>query len=175
MKYIFWGFIFIFINFSFKFNGSSIDVLPDFIGYILVINGLNEMMSKSILFAKAKPISIVMLIISSLIFVTDLLGITATLGSLNYLRLIVCAILYLYMTYNIVMGVKDLEGKFLIHLDGDALKSNWTFFTIFYVLSIILALVPLLNIVLLIVGFIANICFLIAFNNSKNQYYNSYT
>ena len=43
MKLIFWGFVFIFLDFSITFNGVEFDLLPDAVGYLLVFLGALQM------------------------------------------------------------------------------------------------------------------------------------
>ena len=36
MKKVFWGFFFIYLNFNLTLNGFTLNLLPDFVGYLLL-------------------------------------------------------------------------------------------------------------------------------------------
>ena len=101
----------------------------------------------------------------------DLFGISASLGALSYILAIVSTIISLYISYNIVMGVKEIEEKYNAILNGDSLKSTWTLLAVFNIIVYISLLIPALAVICIIVTFIVAICFLVAFSKSKDLYY----
>lgn len=172
MKNIFIGFILIFLDFNLNRGGNAqIDLIPDFVGYIVMINGLKEMYSESTLFMKVKPYVTGMAVYTGVLYFLDLVGVSVSLGVLTYVLAITSTAVSLYISYNIVMGVIDMEGKYNTLLNGDNLKSTWTLSAVFNVLTFVLMWIPPIAIICIIVSFIAAICFLVAFNNSKNLYY----
>lgn len=171
MKNIFIGFLLIFLNFDLNIGSSKIGLIPNFIGYMVMINGLLEMAEESPLFIKVKPLATFMAVYTGILYAADLVGISVSLGPLSILFGIVSTVISLYLSYNIVMGVKEVEEKYNTPLNGDSLKSTWTFLAVFNILAFALVLIPALTIICIVVSFIAAICFLVAFNNSKNRYY----
>lgn len=171
MKNIFIGFILIFLDFSLNIGNSQIGLIPDFVGYIVMISGLEEMAVESTLFIKVKPYVTGMALYSGLLYVLDLIGVYVTLGILSYVLALISIALSLYISYNIVMGVIDMEGKYNTILNGDSLKSTWTLLAVFNILTFVSLLIPPIALICIIVTFIIAICFLVAFNNSKNLYY----
>jgi len=171
MKNIFIGFLLIFLDFSLNLGNSKIGLIPDFIGYIVMINGLVEMAEESLLFMKVKPYAAGMAVYTGILYLLDIIGFSASLGALSYILAITSTIISLYISYSIVIGVKEMEGKYNTLLNGDSLKSTWTILAVFYVVTFVSLLIPTLAIVCIVVSFIAAICFLVAFNNSKNLYY----
>lgn len=57
---VFWGLLFVLID----FNINHFDILPDLIGYIIVVFGLNELIPFSHLFSKARVMAIVLAVCS---------------------------------------------------------------------------------------------------------------
>ncbi len=171
MKNIFIGFLLIFLDFNLNLGNSQIGLIPDFIGYIVMINGLSEVASESQLFMKVKPYATGMAIYSSVLYLMDLFGISASLGALSYFFAITSTFISLYISYYIVMGVKETEGKYNILLNGDKLKSTWTLLAVFNAVTFVALLIPAVAIVCIVVSFIVAICFLVDFNKSKNLYY----
>ena len=74
MKKIFWGMLFVFFNFTLTFGSSKLGLIPDFVGYLLMLSGVAELRGESECFVKAKPALIVMTIISLLFYIADFLG-----------------------------------------------------------------------------------------------------
>ena len=171
MKNIFIGFILIFLDLNLNFGNSRIGFLPDFIGYMIMITGLVEMANESSFFMKVKPFATGMAVYTGIIYFMDLFGVTFSLGILSYVLAFTSTAISLYISYNIVMGVKDMEQKYRTLLNGDSLKQTWTLMAVFNVLSYALLVIPLLAIVSIIVAFLVAIGFLVAFNHSKNMYY----
>ena len=171
MKNIFVGFILIFLDFSLNLGNSKIGLIPDFVGYIVMIRGLEEMSVESSHFIKVKPYATVMVVYTGVLYLLDLVGFSVSLGVLSYVLGFISTAISLYISYNIVMGVNDLEGKYKASLNGASLKNTWTFLAVLNVSTYILILIPAVGLLCIIASFIVAICFLIAFNNSKNLYY----
>ena len=53
MNKLFWGFFFIFLNFSLNFNGASLQLLPDWLGFILLYLGYGYKTTKQALMPEA--------------------------------------------------------------------------------------------------------------------------
>lgn len=171
MKNILIGFILIFLDFSLNLGNSKIGLLPDFVGYIVMINGLVEMAEESTLFTRIKPYVTAMAVYTAFLYLLDLGGISVTLGILSYVLAFTTTAVSLYISYNIVMGIIDMEEKNNANLDGNSLKSAWKLLAVFNILAFVSLLIPLVALICIIVSFIVAIYFLVAFNNSKNLYY----
>lgn len=171
MKRIFIAFLLIFLDFNLNLDNLQIGLIPDFVGYIVMINGLVEMADESPQFIRVKPFATGMAIYTGILYFMDLAGISASLGALSYVLGIVSLAISLYISYCIVMGVKEMEVKYNTDLNGDGVKSMWTIMAILSVISYILVFVPALAFFCLLATIIMAICFLVAFNNSKNLYY----
>ncbi|NLL00695.1 MAG: hypothetical protein GX271_08565 [Clostridiales bacterium] len=175
MRNILIGFILIFLDFNLKLGNSTIGLIPDFIGYIVMIRGLEEMIEESTLFMKIKPVVVGMAVYSGVLYFFDLVGISTSLGVLIYVLALTSTAISLSISYNIVMGVIDMEGKYNILLNGDSLKFTWTIMLVLNIICFVLSLIPptAIGIICIIATLVVSICFLVAFNNSKNLYYDT--
>lgn len=171
MTKIFIGFIFIFLDFNLNLDSAQIGLIPDFIGYIVMGNGLIEMAGESPFFGKVKPYATGMAIYTGILYFMDLVGISVSLGALSFLLAVASVILSLYISYHIVLGVKEMEDHYGTFLNGSSLKSTWTLLAVCSAATFAALLIPELAILCIIVTFIAAICFLVAFNRSRNLYY----
>lgn len=173
MRNIFSGFILIFLDFNLNLGNSTIGLIPDFIGYFVMIGGLDQMVGESTIFTKVRPFVVGMAVYTGILYFLDLFGISMSLGVLTYVLALTSMAISLYISYNIVMGVIDMEGKYNRPLNGDSLKSTWTLMAVLNVLTFVSLLIPLIAIISIIASLIVAIFFLLAFNNSKNLYYDT--
>ncbi len=168
MNNLFRGMIFIFININLTLGNSKIDILPDFIGFFMLVKGLEELYNQSDNFIKIKPFATGLGVYTLIVFLLNLFGIGY---GLEYVAGIVYTILLIYVTYTIIIGIMDIEKSFNISLDTERLMSSWKIMTIFNVLIFIVIFIPFLNFIFLIFSIVFTIAYLVSFNRTKNLYY----
>ena len=130
-KKFFVAFIFIMVEFRVK----GFDVLPDFIGYILILNGLSAFQGINDLFERARKLVFPMLLLSALTFYQtpgsnltfDFSIIVGMLGE----------IIKLFLIYYLFVGIKNMADD--RRLDKVALEaeSSWRFYLIIGVANLI--------------------------------------
>ncbi len=130
-KKFFVAFIFIMVEFRIK----GFDVLPDFIGYILILNGLSAFQGINGLFERAKKLVLPMILLSALTFYqvpgsSLVFGFSAIIGMLG-------EIIKLLLIYSLFMGIKKMAND--RRLDKLALEaeSSWRFYLIIGVANLI--------------------------------------
>jgi hypothetical protein len=170
VRNIFIGFLLIFLDFNLDINTCRIGLIPDFIGYIILINGLKEMTFESKCFEKIKPFVAGMGVYSSILYAMDLFGLSANLSGFGVLLGIASTIISLYISYVIIEGVRNTEINHNADLNSASLKSTWTLMAVFQTASYVSSILPALAIICIIVSFIVAILFLVQFNRSKNLY-----
>lgn len=170
MRNIFIGFLLVFLDFNIDINTCRIGLIPDFIGYIVMINGLKEMVHESRCFEKVKPFAVGMCVYSGFLYVLDLLGTSAALGWLGVLLGIVSLIVSLYISYTIIKGIAEAETNHNADLNSTSLKNTWILMAIFHAASYVSAFVPALSIICILISLVVAIIFLVQFNRSKKLY-----
>lgn len=164
--------LFVFLDFDLKFGSSKVGLIPDFIGYILIFVGLAELTAGNDRFSRARPFAAAMAVYTGILYGMDLLGISYTLGTLiPFLLGLASTLISLYISYNIVMGVKDLEAALEQDLNSRPLYSMWIALAIFSLAIYAIILIPGLNPLCIIAGFVVGIAFIVLFNKTKNLYY----
>ena len=171
MKNIFIGFLLIFLDFNLNLGNSTIGLIPDFIGYTLMINGLSEMKEESLLFTKIQPYATGMAVYAGILYFLDIIGFSTSTNPSYYILAIISTIISLYISYKIIMGIIEMESKYNTFLNGTKLRSIWNILAVFNVLTFLSLFIPIFAIACIIVTFIIAIYFLVAFNYSKNLYY----
>jgi|GEM_PF-5530724 len=102
MNKILIGLVFLVVNLTV----NSIDLIPDWLGFILIMLGAREMMRESENFARLKPFAMAAALFALVIFVAGLVG-----GTISILPML-CWPLSVYVYLLIVRGVRDLETKY---------------------------------------------------------------
>jgi len=167
--------LFVFLDFNFNSGSVSIGLIPDFLGYIIMINGLNELLEKGNRFSKAKSYANIMAIYTGILYVMDIVGISFAIGRYVCFGLgLISTAISLYISYNIVIGIMDMEKDEGCELNSVSLYTNWKLLAVFSIATYILILIPVLAILGMIGGFIVAICFLVSFSKSKNLYYSTH-
>lgn len=170
MRNIFIGFLFIFFEFNLYLGNSTIDIIPDFIGYIILIKGLDEMSADGPSFARIKPFAMGMGICCSIVYAMDVFGIGTSLGWIGIILGIAGMVLSLYISYTIIQGIHEAEAKHSADLGSNRLNSTWTVMAVFQAAYYVGMFIPFLAVVCVIVSLISSIVFLVAMNKTKIRY-----
>lgn len=171
MRKIFIGMLFICLDFNLDIETIRVGLIPDFVGYIILIYGLGEMALESFRFAKAKPFALGMAIYTGILYFIDLTGVWYTLELGGFILGLVSLAIMLYILYQIVMAVADIEqtqGKFL---NANNLYTIWKVLAALSFIIYLLMFVPALGLLCIIATLVTAICFLVSFNKSKELYY----
>lgn len=171
MRNIFIGLLLVFLDFNLDLGASRIGLIPDFVGYIFIMKGLDELSGESEYFAKMKPFATGMLVYTSILYALDLFGLSLSPNAMFALILgLVSTVISLYISYNIVMGVSNMEMTQGRTLNAEQLYNMWKVMAILSVVIYVLMFIPALGLMAFIALLIVNIMFLVAFNKSKNLY-----
>lgn len=174
MKKLFWGFFFIFIYFHLDFDAVRIGLIPTFVGYLLLLGGISELLTESTRFEKVRIPSVIMAIYTGILYVCDFfgLGIEMSVYISIILGLVFCVLSY-YISYHIVEGVIEIETQNSYPLDAARLKTAWIVLVVTHAASYVAAYVNLgvVAVAGLLVMLVCLICFLCFFRHSQNCYY----
>ena len=144
MKKIFWGFFFVYLNFNLTINGFGLNLIPDFVGYILLYQAAGTLAGESGQFRKLQPISVAMAIYTGILWVGELLGITGETW-LDMLLDTVALGVSLYISWNVIQAILEIEENRGADLNGRAVRRDWLVLVIAQVVSVgILSLFRLL-------------------------------
>lgn len=117
------GLCMVLLEFNINLETAVIGFIPDFIGYILLVMGLKEMVSESGFFQKSIPLSAGMAVYSAVCYLLDLLGITGV----NDLVIIILGMIntasFFYILYLMIKGIEEMQTKSGKNLYTDNLNS----------------------------------------------------
>ena len=178
MRKLFYGFLLMFLNFDLSVNGHSVDVLPDFIGYFLLIRGITEMEAESGLFQNARPFAVGMMVYTAILLVGDLLAVTGE-GWLAELLSLIAMVAAIYIAWLLIRAVRETEETRGADLNSGRLFGCWKWLVAVQAAAKLLALmINLANVSVLIslvavlaaVMLVLNVVYLIAWRKAVRAY-----
>lgn len=169
MKKIFWGLLLIYLHFNLNIGNSTIDLLPNFVGYLLIAGGMEEV-AQSTVFTAARPMVFCTAFYAGTLWAIGLLDI-----SLGWVGIILGAVslsLQLIVTYRIVQGVKELESLCERDLHACALRNAWIAMAIGSAANYVFGIFSLerLSVFALVFSFVAAVYYIVKFYFSKKAY-----
>ena len=117
------GFLLILLDFNLNFNQFSLNVLPDFVGYYLLLKGMAELERENPRFASPRPFAIGMVIYTAILWVGNLLGVSG--GSLMTLLSLIALAAHFYIAWVLVLAVREVEQWREADLYGKVLYKRW--------------------------------------------------
>ena len=163
------GFIFLLFDYNTKLNGMTFNVLPTFIGFLLLYSGLKDLSGKNNYFASLKKISLILTPIFLVIYMVNLLGLldklynrmlatnpdnpthAANTANLFYIiQLIINTVLILcviYAVYLFACGCKEVTRKkgTAIARYGRQLYNTFQIYSVLKVLYLIVYILYVFN------------------------------
>ena len=166
----------VFLNFDLNIGDSKIGLIPNFLGYWFILQGLEEVDELSNQFHKVKPLAKVMIVYSGINYAIDLFGIFPSIDLFDTVIAdallvvifgVLSTILSLLISYSIIMGIKDVQDSKKQELNADNLYSTWKLMAVFSVLTFVLLSIPTIAIVSIIISFVIAVYYLYTFNKTK--------
>ncbi|MBE6918236.1 MAG: hypothetical protein E7469_00945 [Ruminococcaceae bacterium] len=170
MNKLFWGFFFLFLNFSVNMDASSLQLLPDWVGFILLYAACNELESESELFQKPRPFCVGLAVYTGILWLMDLLGIGANLGILSWVLGLTATCLNLYVSMLIIDAITNMEMRRNYDLCSAYLRRVWKVVAVATIAANVLLIVPVVAVVCALVAAVAGIVFLVAIHKTRKAY-----
>lgn len=171
MGKFFWGFFFIYLNFNLSVNAHTLNVLPEFVGYFFLLQGLRELEEESGVFSGVRPFAVGMAVYTGILWVGALLGVTGTGSWLSTLLSLVSTAVSLYISWATIQGVREMEERHQADLNSTGMSLAWTVLLVaniaVYVMTLFLSVAAVVALVAALVGIIL---LLVAFWRSKERW-----
>lgn len=115
---------------------NTFDLLPDFVGYIMIALGINELKTKGSSFSKATPFALILifLVFPSLVGYEGIGLDTKSLPLLPYLLETVIGVFHLLMMYFIFAGTWQLANEYKDDIWEKATKVRWNLYAIVHII-----------------------------------------
>ena len=170
MKVLLLGMLFVYLDLNLDLGGHILDVLPDFVGYLLMARGLSGLRRESGSFARALPVTQAMTACSGVLYVLEFVAGTVQDRFVNYCLGLAAVATGLLIGFWLVSGIRDLERTRGVDLEGEKLRSLWMYSAVVQCIASLCGWLPLVGSVCAMGAFVMNLCFLAAFYRSENLF-----
>ena len=165
------GMLFVFLDIPLELGSATLELLPDFVGYLLMMKGLRELSVESTVFQRGETVALVMAVIHGVHWLMDFFAASVQAELYAWLVGLVVTVLDLVLTYWVVKGVEDMERRYHWVLQAGKLRSMWLVQLVLTILCTLLNWLPLVGTVCVIASFVVAVCFLVAMNDTRKRYY----
>lgn len=165
------GLCMVLLEFNINLEAAVIGLIPDFIGYILLVMGLKEMVSESGFFQKSIPLSEGMAVYSAVCYLLDLLGITGINDLLVIILGIINTACFFYILYLMIKGIEEMQTKSGKNLYTDSLNNIWLSLLVLNAGAYLFLFIPILSLICIISGSVATIILVWYIYKAKEEYY----
>ena len=172
MNKLFWGFFLIYFNFSLTANGSTLQILPAWLGYLMLYLACSELQGESELFQKPRPFCVGFAVYTGILWLLSLLNISANLGIVSWILGLLSVCLSLYVGKLIIDALANVEIRRNYDLCIAHLRNVWTLMAICSAASHLLVIVPALALGCATAAGFAVIFFLIALHGTRKAWQN---
>lgn len=123
MRFIFWGLFFLFFNLN--IDAIGFNILPEFVGWILISAGCIKLGRKSEHFRKAVPFAIILAAVETYVFVINFFNTGELLETVNFILALVLMVLQGFAVYRMIKGTAELEKNKKCNLNSAAIRRFW--------------------------------------------------
>jgi len=170
MNKIFIGMALVFLNFNIMVGYFNVGLLPDFVGYFFILKGITELSGLSVRLYKMTPTVLIVGAFSAMVYVMELLGGLGA-GVAGHIVMLVSINLSLFISYNFIMGLQDIEMHRKQDLNVARLFLAWKILAVGAFLPLVVRLTPVPEIVAIAAGFAVGVYFLFELNKSRRLLY----
>ena len=172
MNLLFWGFFFLFLNFNLNFNGTTLGLLPEWIGFLLLYLGCGRLLGESELFRKPLPFCVGLSIYTGAFWLMNLMGISTDPGILGWILGLASVCLNLYTTMLVVDAITNVEMRRNYDLCAAHLRRVWKVLAVCTAAATVLMIVPALALLCAVIAGITGIVFLVAVHGTRKAWRN---
>ena len=125
MRRIFGGFFFLLLRVPLRFGGFTLDLLPDFAGYLLIFFGAAGLVSGSRAVSKVRFFLLILAVCTGAIWLTDLAGIGLEAGWILLLREVFETAAALVTARFVIAGVAEFQAAGGTNCGASSLRACW--------------------------------------------------
>ena len=111
MHNFFVGVLLVFLDFSIKFVSAELDIInliPDFLGYIFILKGINEMMRESAVFDRAIKPAKTLVAFGIIAFVANAAGVADRHENISSIGAFIMLVFEIKLWFRIIEGIEDV-------------------------------------------------------------------
>lgn len=151
MHRLFWGLFFVLLDIDLTVGRATFEILPDFVGFFLLIKGMEEQAGTSPSFEKSRHVAFGLFLLSAVYYGAGLLNLEPMTKVVFWVLEFICLAVFLWLLWGIAA-----DGS-------EQLKGLWLIVAVVEVLSALLSWVPLIGSICRAAALVTGIVFLLAY------------
>lgn len=171
MNKLFLGLLFVLLDFNINFGQCSIGLVPDWLGFWFLHQGLMELSEEWDGFRNGRIAAIGLLVYSAVLYIMDLFALSAQTDVVVWILSLVYTVVFLFLLRQIAKGICYMEDTHRWDLEGGKLESLWMALAVIDILGVALSLVPVVGAVCNLAALVVAVCYLAALNGTKKRYH----
>lgn len=148
-------------------SGMVIGLLPDAIGYILMLLGMKEMRLFSHVFSKGTAWALGAIVASGSMYVFRLMGGAGSINMTTLLMELAELILRSLVVFFVTKGVRDMEEEINVEMRGKILHWLWLGMTVITTVAYLCVWIPVVSSIAALASGLLAICYLVLFYLAK--------
>lgn len=171
MEKMFFGMIFVVINYTLTLGNMRIELVPQFLGYIGLTLGFSELADINPGFLRLRPFAIGMAVFTGAVFAFQLVGFVEQWAYFVLLAaLLLSSAAKFILLYRVIDCIRELELMIETSLDSDRLIHSWRILLAANIAVYLLLFVPFLALIGFAAAFASGVYFLVRFYKTKQRY-----
>ena len=170
MNRLFWGLLFCLLDYDVTVGTAVFGLLPDFLGYFLMMKGMEELAGENRFFDRGRHMAFGLMIAGVILYGADLMnpgGMTRVIFWAAELAVLVIRLVLLRV---IIAGILRMEQDRGLQLRGDLLKSMWTILIVICPLAGLVSWLPLVGDICRMASAVVSVLFLAVFRDSRKEF-----
>lgn len=171
MNLLFWGLLFCLLDFEITLGSAVFGLLPDFVGYFLLMRGMTRLAEESSAFDKGRHWAFGLLLVSAILYGADLMDPDPMAKVMLWVLGLCELIVMLMLVRKIISGVGQLEQDHSWQLGSEKLRGMWLILAVIQPLCHLVSWIPLVGSICSVASGVTGLLFLIAFWGSRKSFY----
>lgn len=170
MSRLFWGLLFVALDYDVTVGSLTIGLIPDFLGFWLLMKGMETLADESKCFDRGRHWAFGMVLLSVVLYVKSFLNLSSGSKVGFWVLGLVGFCVGLFVLHQMVAGIRQMERRRGWVLQGEKLKTMWLFYAVMGLIGYLLNWVPLVKTFALLASAVTAVCLLVAMFGTVKRY-----
>lgn len=170
MNRLFWGLLFVLLDFEAKVGSATLGLLPDFVGCWLLMKGMEELADENKCFDRGRHWAFGLMLLHLVLYGGKLLGADAMAAVGLWCLGLIGFGLEVYLIRRMIAGIRQMEESHGWVLQSGKLREMWLIQAVMGGIAYLLSWVPLVKIFAALAGMVTAACLLVAMYGTKKRY-----
>lgn len=170
MNRLFWGLFFVVLDYELKIGSATVGLLPDFVGFWLLMKGMESLAGENQYFARGRHWAFGLTLLHLVLFGGALLDPPAMTAVGLWVLGLGGHMAGLYLLNRIIAGIRQMENAGGMDLQSEKLRFMWLIQAAVGTIAYLLNWVPLVKTFAALASTVTALCLLAAMYGTKKRY-----